>query len=332
MSKLLRCIPLLLGLCVAPAVHGAWPGTADRTAAWVRGGDETYRDTRYYYLGAHALELRFDVKPQPGAVLELLWGSKNDVRSAVVTVGERSIPVSGGGDYSGFRWLRLPLPHSAKGERYEMLLSADEGKAAFIAEARLTLPEGVPGLPDLKQASYRATWSPRTSAPRRPAEAFPCMRKAWDTPSAFVTNGVSDATLAAQLQHAEAHARQAGEALYRSRRFIDGWLANADPETGLIPRNLRESRDFWNGRDSAADNYPFMVLTAAITDQALFEGRLHDMLRTETRLTSRVGRLPDDYSFSKKGWRREAVDLDAMTAEWKSLEGTSVCDLRVPQS
>ena len=55
-----------------------------------------------------------------------------------------------------------------------------------------------------------------------------------------------------------------------------------------------------------------MVLTAAMTDRPLFDGRMLEMLRTETRLTSRVGRLPDDYSFSKRGWRREQVDLDAI--------------------
>jgi hypothetical protein len=93
---------------------------------------------------------------------------------------------------------------------------------------------------------------------------------------------------------------------------VDGWLAQADPATGLIPRNLTTSRDFWNGRDSAADNYPFMVLTASLTDRPLLEGRLLDMLRTETRLTCRLDRLPDDYSFSKKGWRREKLDLDAI--------------------
>ena len=92
--------------------------------------------------------------------------------------------------------------------------------------------------------------------------------------------------------------------------YVDGWLAHADPATGLIPRNLTESRDFWNGRDSAADNYPFMVLTAAMTDRPLMNGRLLDMLRTETRLTSRVDRLPDDYSFSRKGWRREQLNLE----------------------
>jgi len=34
------------------------------------------------------------------------------------------------------------------------------------------------------------------------------------------------------------------------------------------------------------------------------------MLRTETKLTSRLDRLPDDYSFSKRDWRREKMDLN----------------------
>ncbi len=41
-------------------------------------------------------------------------------------------------------------------------------------------------------------------------------------------------------------------------------------------------------------------------------GATLEMLRTETKLTCRVDRLPDDYSFSKKGWRREKIELDAI--------------------
>jgi hypothetical protein len=58
--------------------------------------------------------------------------------------------------------------------------------------------------------------------------------------------------MASAFLAAEKHARQANEAFYRSRRFVDGWLAHADPATGLIPRNLNESRGFWNRCDSAA--------------------------------------------------------------------------------
>jgi len=101
----------------------------------------------------------------------------------------------------------------------------------------------------------------------------------------------------------------AAEGFQRCRHFVDGWLGHADRETGLIPRNLSKGKDIWNAQDSAADNYPFMVLTAAITDRDLFDGRMHDMLRTETRLTSRIGSLPDTYSFSEKGFLYPEPDI-----------------------
>ena len=111
---------------------------------------------------------------------------------------------------------------------------------------------------------------------------------------------------AGTMEEALANGEAAGEALARCDRFVRGWLAHADPETGLIPRNLRDS-PYWNGRDSAADNWPFMVLTTYFTDEALFNGRMKEMLATEQRLTSRIGHLPDDYDFKKRGWRREKL-------------------------
>ncbi|MEK7707747.1 MAG: hypothetical protein AAB380_07100, partial [Verrucomicrobiota bacterium] len=162
-------------------------------------------------------------------------------------------------------------------------------------------------------ARRRAVENPATPQSTKPQssakEAFPEMRALWDREPAALANADAKARL---FRRAEHNARLAAEAFYRCHRYVQGWLAHADPATGLIPRNFRESRDYWNGRDSAADNYPFMVLTASMTDRPLLEGRMLDMLRTETRLTSRVGRLPDDYSFSKKGWRREQLDLDAI--------------------
>ncbi|MBI5395292.1 MAG: hypothetical protein HZA91_08365 [Verrucomicrobia bacterium] len=285
--------------------------------AWSRGGDQEFNGTPYHFLGRAEMQVTFEVKPQAGAALELLWGSKNDKRVAVLVVNGQSLPVSGGGDYSGFHWLRVPLPDGLKSERYDITLKAGEGKAAFIAEVRLTAPGGDPKRPDLKQPSYKAKSALKAQAAQKPSpwrgfqgEGFPEMRKAWDTPAPAPAKPASDARVEAAFRLAEKHARQANEAFFRSRRFIDGWLAFADPATGLIPRNLQV--DYWNGRDSAADNWPFMVLTAAMTDRPLFEGRMLEMLRTETKLTCRVDRLPDDYSFSKKGWRRENIELDAI--------------------
>ncbi|WP_299533835.1 hypothetical protein [Ulvibacterium sp.] len=111
------------------------------------------------------------------------------------------------------------------------------------------------------------------------------------------------------LEQAEINGLLANEGLQRCQWFVMDWLAKADSTTGLIPRNLDESLDIWNAQDAAADNYPFMVLTAALTDQNLFKGRMLDMLRMETQLTSRLGNLPDTYSFRKKGFDSEEYDL-----------------------
>ncbi|MDA0196281.1 MAG: hypothetical protein O2887_08970 [Bacteroidetes bacterium] len=100
------------------------------------------------------------------------------------------------------------------------------------------------------------------------------------------------------------------EGFERCRRFVDDWLEHADPTTGLIPRNLYEDTDIWNAKDAAADNYPFMVLTAALTDQKLFQGRMLEMLASETRLTSRIDNLPDTYSFAKQDFISPDPNLD----------------------
>ncbi|MHC4700470.1 MAG: FAD-dependent oxidoreductase [Planctomycetota bacterium] len=111
------------------------------------------------------------------------------------------------------------------------------------------------------------------------------------------------------FEQATENGRLANEGFVRCRNFVKGWLRNADPGSGLIPRNLNRDRHIWNAQDSAADNYPFMVLTAAIIDRPLFEGRMRTMLRNETLLTSRLGHLPDTYNFSKGGFHDKQPHL-----------------------
>lgn len=113
---------------------------------------------------------------------------------------------------------------------------------------------------------------------------------------------------AAYFSQASANGRLANEGFRRCVRFVNGWLAEADSATGLIPRNLNESRHFWNAYDAAADNYPFMVMTSSLLRPDLFNGRMLEMLNTEKRLTSRIGRLPDTYSFPQKGFLKNPID------------------------
>jgi hypothetical protein len=101
----------------------------------------------------------------------------------------------------------------------------------------------------------------------------------------------------AAFERAAAHGALVQEGLNRCNRFLHAWLGQAEPTTGLIPRNLKDS-PYWNGKDSAADNYPFMVLSADLTERPLLASRLRPMLEAERKLTVRPGwrRLTDDYN------------------------------------
>ena len=101
----------------------------------------------------------------------------------------------------------------------------------------------------------------------------------------------------------------AQESFQRSLDFTKAWLEKADPESGLIPSNLKAKMDVWDPANAAADNYPFMVLTAYLLDEDLYDGVLLDILNQEKKLTSRLGVLPDVYSFSKKDFKEYPVNM-----------------------
>lgn len=313
MSKMIRRrlhIAMTLATVLAASVAGT--GAAEQPApdkdtlvfVTFEEGAEIYQGVPYYWLGRQSLSVTIDVAPREGDRLELYWGSKNDQRAATITVNGRRIDLEEGG-YDGFRWLPIPLPKQLNGSRYELQLDQAGRKAAFLGALRLARS----GIAESKQTDISVTVN-RTAPKRVPA--FPEMQTVWDREPPPPQHSLSDPRREAALRQAERNARLANEQFYRCRRFVDGWLAQADPKTGLIPRNLTRDRDIWNAKDSAADNYPFMVLTTALTDRELFEGRMLDMLKTETRLTSRIDRLPDTWSFSKQGFQSEQPNLDSI--------------------
>lgn len=110
------------------------------------------------------------------------------------------------------------------------------------------------------------------------------------------------------FDEARNNGKLANEGFNRCISYVNAWMAYADPESGLIPRNINESRDYWNAWDAAADNYPFMVITSSILMPDFFKTTAVKMLEAEKRLTPRIGRLPDTYSFSKRGFRDETID------------------------
>jgi hypothetical protein len=93
-------------------------------------------------------------------------------------------------------------------------------------------------------------------------------------------------------------------------RVMRAWLAKADPETGLLPDRLfgpgdgrrdgNRTREY-TPHNSGADLYPYLILTAQITQPDLLDGVLLEMLRSDVRYTtSTAGALPGSFDFDTR--------------------------------
>jgi len=144
----------------------------------------------------------------------------------------------------------------------------------------------------------------RRSTLRRPVLALPFLCLLVATPLA-----ASDTS--SPWQDAETRASDSQQAIAFSRRYAHGWLAYADPQTGLLPRRINGD-EFWNAQDCAADNFPFIVLTAHVLDDYYLKRAASTLLKTERRLTTRLDGLPDTYDFQTQGFREPSIQWDAI--------------------
>ncbi|MCB9881863.1 MAG: hypothetical protein H6834_08745 [Planctomycetes bacterium] len=110
---------------------------------------------------------------------------------------------------------------------------------------------------------------------------------------------------------ASTNAERSQQAVRFCRRYANGWLAHADPVTGLLPRRV-DGDFFWNAKDCAADNFPFLALTALVLDDHHLKRAATHLFEQERALTPRLDSLPDDWDFRTQAFRTEAYDLDAL--------------------
>lgn len=103
---------------------------------------------------------------------------------------------------------------------------------------------------------------------------------------------------------------QAHEAFARSHRLLHAWYAQRGKDNYLLPRNLRTRT--WEVKDSAADLWPFLVITAYLTDPEALESLARQTLRDEIRLTTRLGWLSDDYDIDDHRFVRPEVEIDRL--------------------
>jgi len=116
----------------------------------------------------------------------------------------------------------------------------------------------------------------------------------------LLTCGVSARELTSQekvlFDEAAANGRLVQEGYKRSLDFVNGWLKYADRKgpvvTKLIGKTIKTF--LWEPKNSAADNYAFMVLTTSFTDRSMYDGVMLEMLENEKRYAS-DGVMPVDY-------------------------------------
>lgn len=81
-------------------------------------------------------------------------------------------------------------------------------------------------------------------------------------------------------------------ALSASQRLMKAWLRHADAKTMLLPDRPLDAKPTYTPHNSGADLYPYLILTARLTDPDLYEGRMREMLRNEIRYTAAKDGVP----------------------------------------
>jgi hypothetical protein len=105
---------------------------------------------------------------------------------------------------------------------------------------------------------------------------------------------------AARFAEARENGRRFDEVMASLQRLLRVWLTHADAKTLLLPDRIPGLRGLKPGdrerlytpHNSGADLYPYLILTAHVTDPELYHGRLMEMLRNEIRYTTVQDAIP----------------------------------------
>ena len=117
----------------------------------------------------------------------------------------------------------------------------------------------------------------------------------------LLTAGVSASPPSGPFAQARMNARAFESAVDAMDRLLRAWMREADPRTLLLPDRLtgvgsgqrpgEDAREY-TPHNSGADLYPYLILTAELTDPALYRDRMLEMLRNEIRYTTVDASIP----------------------------------------
>lgn len=116
---------------------------------------------------------------------------------------------------------------------------------------------------------------------------------------------VAQGDRAAIAGEARLHGRRFERAVSAMQRVLHVWLTHADGRTLLLPDRVTgpgsglkpgDNSRLYTPHNSGADLYPYLILTAELTDPDLYRGRMMTMLRNEIRYTNTVASIPGNLS------------------------------------
>ena len=112
---------------------------------------------------------------------------------------------------------------------------------------------------------------------------------------AVILTGSALLAVTATISHAQTPERNAEDyqrAIAASERTLHAWVRDADAKTTLMPDRLDGTARVATPHNFAADLYPYLILTARVTDPALYDGRMLEMLRNEVRYMTVEASVP----------------------------------------
>ncbi|MCC6588337.1 MAG: hypothetical protein IT168_16715 [Bryobacterales bacterium] len=109
----------------------------------------------------------------------------------------------------------------------------------------------------------------------------------------LLSGGLASGADAALWARAKTNGDDFNRTVASMQRLLHAWLKHADPKTLLLPdrvpapgQNPANVQQLYTPHNSGADLYPYLILTAELTDPDLYRGRLMEMLRNEIRYTN----------------------------------------------
>jgi len=113
----------------------------------------------------------------------------------------------------------------------------------------------------------------------------------------------------ASFDQARENGRKFEQSAAAMQRVLKAWLAHADSRTLLLPDRIPgraqglkpgDTQRLYTPHNSGADLYPYLILTAHLTNPDIYRGRMMEMLRNEIRYTTVQDSIPGNLELTSR--------------------------------